>query len=118
MTKNNTPLEEYECRRLVGDLMEMQARGLDVLFTCHPHETFTKSWSVKNRNKAMGVRKGFPDYTLIINRKCFHIEMKRQQGGQTTKEQKVWIDKLCDAGQDVYICKGRDEALKVIQRYL
>jgi len=87
-------------------------------FTHIPNETFTKFWSVKIKNRKLGVSKGFPDYAIIVNNKLIFIEMKRLKGGQVSEHQKEWIDalNLCD-GVDVYVCKGFDEAKQIIENY-
>lgn len=89
----------------------------DVKFTHIPNSTFTKSWGVKMRNKALGVRAGFPDLVIIIRNKFFCIEMKREKGGVLSPVQKEWINALKNANIPVHVCKGFDEAKKVVDSY-
>lgn len=116
MTKNNTPLEDKECYDFVAWLEKEK-----IMFTHIPNETFTKSWGVKNRNKALGVRKGFPDYCLILPdyRGMLFVEMKRQKGSTTSPEQKVWIEEIKKIeGCDAAICYGADEAIAYVKQFL
>lgn len=89
----------------------------DVKFTHIPNSTFTKSWGVKMRNKALGVRAGFPDLVIIIKNKFFCIELKREKGGVLSPFQKDWIQALEEAHIPVYVCKGFEEGKKIINKY-
>ena len=108
-------LTEDEEQKLFVEWLEYQ----NIKFSALPMSTFTKSWAVKNRNKAMGVRAGVPDLMLIIKNILIFIEMKRTKGGQVSEYQKEWIDRLnkCD-GVSAYVCYGFDEAKKVVEKYL
>lgn len=111
---NLTPLEDNECIAFVQYLEILQNQGHDILFTHIANETYTKSWKQKNRNKAVGVRAGLPDYVIIINGCLMFLEMKRQKGGTLTKAQKLWIVELRRTGASVKVTKGFDEAKEVI----
>lgn len=81
--------------------------------------------------KAEGVKAGVPDLMLpvmkyigtgILDRSleyagCF-IEMKRQRGGTVSPEQSKWHEWLIDEGYCVVVCKGAEEAKRVILEYL
>lgn len=104
--------EEIECRALVEYL---DIRGLK--YSHLAQSTFTRSWSVKARNKAIGVRPGVPDYLIIVKNTCVFIEMKRKKGGVTSKYQKEWIEKLSGCnGVIAMVCAGAEEAISVIQK--
>jgi len=69
--------------------------------------------------KEMGLQKGFTDLMVMLPNKIIFIEMKRIKGSKTSREQKVWnmvLDALPYAS--AYICKGCDEAIKVIEEEL
>lgn len=71
--------------------------------------------------KATGVKKGVPDLLLPIPNKTHHglfIELKRVKGGNVSPEQKTWLAKLSEQGYMAVVCKGFDEAKKVIEQYL
>lgn len=112
---NLTPTEYEECVVLVEYLETMQNLGRIRLFTHIPNETFTKSWNIKRKNKAQGVRKGFPDYVVITNKEMLFIEMKRKQGSVTSPEQQEWINALLRLGFRARICYGYDEAKLFIE---
>jgi len=106
-----TPTEYDECVVLAEYL---DKRG--ITYAHIPNETFTKSWGVKMRNKKQGVKRGVPDYMIIIKNLLIFIEMKRVKNSVTSKEQKEWIAKLnnCNSVQ-AYICNGFDEAKEDIE---
>jgi hypothetical protein len=70
--------------------------------------------------KRTGYVKGFPDLFIYEPRGEFHglaIEMKKLKGGTASPEQKRWQDDLRNRGYCSYICKGNEEAIKVIDEY-
>jgi hypothetical protein len=89
-------------------------------FTKVPNETFTKSWSVKRRNKEEGVRAGFPDYVILIPERCaLFIELKRTKRSVTRQNQLDWQKTIntipnCEA----FVCKGAEEAIATIKQFL
>jgi hypothetical protein len=107
-----TPLEDDEQKLLVEWLEKTRK---DIKFSALPLSTFTKSWSVKNRNKALGVRAGVPDMMLIIKKQLIFIEMKRKKVGVVRPNQQEWIDALNACGVKTFVCYGFDEAQKVIE---
>lgn len=115
---NNTPLEATDQANLVQYLELQQMRGKDIMFSAIPNSTYSKSWSVKRRNKQQGVRAGLPDLFLIINQKPLFIEMKREKGGSLSLEQKVWINKIQNAGIDTFVCRGFEEAKNTVDKFL
>lgn len=106
----DVPTEDEE-QAVVVQYLELKGHK----FSHIPNSTFTKSWSVKNRNKRLGVRPGLPDLFCIIHYTAIWIEMKRTKGGVLSQAQKDWIQTLEDAGQTVWVCKGADAAIKKIQ---
>lgn len=107
------PTEEVEQRYVVQYLEFRHCK-----FTAIPNSTYTPSWKQKWKNKETGLRAGFPDLVIIANGKFFCIEMKRRTGGTVSPAQKDWHAALQAAGVPVYVCKGFDEAKKVIDSYL
>lgn len=68
-----------------------------------------------------GVKAGVPDICLPIPRGGYgalYIEMKREKGGTVQDNQRDWQKKLINAGNAAFICKGCEEAWKVILAYL
>lgn len=102
---------EYEEQVAVVQYLELKGHK----FTAIPNSTYTPSFNQKRKNKASGLRAGFPDMVVIIHHTLVFIEMKRRKGGVLSKFQKDWIASLEDAGQTVWVCKGADEAIKKIR---
>jgi hypothetical protein len=70
--------------------------------------------------KRTGYVKGFPDLFIYEPRGEFHglaIEMKKEKGGTASPEQKRWQKQLRNRGYASYICKGSEDAIKVIDEY-
>ena len=70
--------------------------------------------------KRTGYVKGFPDLFIYEPRGSFNglaIEMKKEKGGVASPEQKRWQEQLRNRGYSSYICKGSEEAIKVIDEY-
>jgi hypothetical protein len=71
--------------------------------------------------KAEGVKPGVPDLFLPIARNgyygCF-IEMKRIKGSRTDPEQTDWLFNLHLQGYFTAVCKGCEQAQKVLVAYL
>lgn len=106
------PTEHEECITLVNYL---DLKGYK--YTHIPNETFTKSWSQKRKNKEAGVKKGVPDYLIILPVGLLFIEMKRKKGSTTSQEQHEWIEALNKLnGVEAVICKGADMAIEYIEK--
>jgi len=70
--------------------------------------------------KRTGYVKGFPDIFIYEPRGSFFglaIEMKKEKGSTASPEQKRWQEQLRNRGYCSYICKGSEEAIKVIDEY-
>jgi len=70
--------------------------------------------------KRTGYVKGFPDLFIYEPRAAFFglaIEMKKEKGGTASPEQKRWQEQLRNRSYASYICKGSEEAIKVIDEY-
>lgn len=73
------------------------------------------------RLRAEGVLKGIPDLCIPYPRGPFHglyIEMKRRKGGVVSPEQMATIEALRGLGYCVEICRGADEAIRVLNFYM
>ena len=71
--------------------------------------------------KRMGMKRGFPDISLLVPNKKYHglfIELKADKTKRLTKEQKEGLDKLNKYGYKAVRCNGSDEAIQVIKEYL
>ena len=112
----SVPTEESDCRALTA---WMTLKGL--LFSHVPQETYTKSWGVKARNRAMGVRRGVPDYLVVVRgsgaSRLVFVEMKRKGSPPSAvkDEQRTWLNELSKVpGVTAAVCRGFDEAERLI----
>jgi len=113
--KNNTTLLEEQEQALLVQWLEL--KGL--VFSAIPNSTYTTSWKVKARNKAMGVRPGVPDMMIIVGSRLVFIELKRIEGGSLSGYQKKWINYLHECDRVIVgVCYGFDEAKQFIQNIL
>lgn len=70
--------------------------------------------------KRTGYVKGFPDLFIYEPNQYYKglaIEMKKEKGGVASPEQKWWQEQLRNRGYSSYICKGSEEAIKIIDEY-
>ena len=65
--------------------------------------------------KKMGMKKGFPDISLLVPK---YYELKADKTKRLTKEQEKWLDNLNLYGYRAVRCNGSDEAIAVIKEYL
>lgn len=71
--------------------------------------------------KRTGVKAGVPDVCLPVPRDGKHglyLEMKRRKGGEVSVSQRTWLNFLKAQGYATAVCKGWEEAVKVISAYL
>ena len=76
---------------------------------------------VASKLKAEGVRAGIPDLFLAVPRREAHglfIEMKKANGGRTSKKQDAALDMLGEQGYKWAVCYGWTEAKRTIESYL
>lgn len=73
------------------------------------------------RMKAEGMKTGVPDICLPVARGGHHglyIELKRVKNSRVTVAQMAWIEALTRQGYVAAVCRGADEAIELITRYL
>lgn len=120
------PLEDDECIAF--------SQWLTVNNIPHAHIANESRSSSKNamirgaKLKRMGQARGVWDYEVFVPIKgidghidCYEmlkIEMKRRKGGTVSIEQKIWGDIYEKAGIQCKVCKGSDEAIAFVKRFL
>lgn len=118
---NNTPLEEIEQTELFR-WAAWQQHAVPELALLHAIPNGGKrSVTEAKRLKAQGVKTGVSDVFLPVARGGFHglyIEMKRQQGGRLSEEQRWWLNAVREQGYAAYMCCGWNEAAEVITEYI
>lgn len=70
------------------------------------------------RLKKMGVRKGVPDYLLVVKNKLVFIEMKRSVGGTLRPTQRAWLEALQCAGAHTFVCEGSKDAIACVTNFV
>lgn len=71
--------------------------------------------------KKAGTKAGYPDLLLDIPRNGYHglrIELKRDKGGTVSGKQKERLAMLQDEGYKAVVCRGFDESIKTITKYM
>lgn len=74
-----------------------------------------------NHMKAEGMKKGIPDLFLPVARHGYHglfIEMKRDDGGAVSSEQKAFMKFAEEQGYLDKVCFGYEEAKDALEWYL
>lgn len=101
MYKELIPTEEEEQQALFKWLEFAANRHPELLLMIHIPNEGKRSQVAGARLKPVGLRKGVPDLFLPVPKGKYHglwIEMKRQKGSKTSKEQKNWIEALNGQG--------------------
>lgn len=109
------PLEQVEQEAVA---MYLDTQYPNVLYCASAGGLRTSLRSAVKMKKA-GYKKGFPDLFIYEPRDGCNglaIEMKRKEG-IVTLEQKIWIGELQARGYQSWICRGFDEAKRVIDDY-
>ena len=115
---------EHEEQVVIFDwasLMSPQHPELELLFAI-PNGSY-KSRASARKFAAEGLKSGVPDICLPVpspdgKHTALYIELKRRHGGKVSDTQKWWIERLTAAGCKALVCKGADEAITEIERYL
>ena len=116
---NNTP---YETDEQIAFVEYLEARNIK--FTAIPNGFVAggkNKFALIRKLKAEGLQNGFPDL-MIFQKSGKHdllfLEMKRQEGGSLSDEQKEWIDFLDQSGFCVAVAKGCDHAISILENYM
>ena len=114
MKNNPTPLEYDECKLFA---VWLRARGLT--FSHIPNSTWTPSFGAMQRNKALGVDAGIPDYIVLTPNGVLFVEMKRREGSTVSARQKEWIEHINETpGAQAEVCYGYQEAIEFVEKFI
>ena len=127
MSKNHCPTEYQEQCAVIAWARMMAATTEPRLALLHGDATGVRvpiGCAVKIRNA--GAVKGWPDLMLPVFKRDsggvlyngLFIELKRRRGGVVSPEQVIVQTRLRAEGYCVHVCKGADEAIRVISEYL
>lgn len=112
MNKHIVLSEDFEQTRFAGWL-----EANKYLFTASPAGLNQRSAITRAKGYRTGVRRGFPDMTIVLKSgRLMFVEMKRTKGGTVSKEQKIWIAalNLCPSVTAV-VAKGFEEAVSAVE---
>ena len=115
------PAEHEEQKALFRWATMMSTRHVALLLMYAIPNGGHRDIRVARKLKAEGVKRGVPDICLPVPRGRYgalYIELKRLKGGSVTKSQREWHDALWAAGNRVEVCRGCEEAIWMIERYL
>lgn len=73
-----------------------------------------KSRAVAGVSKAMGLRAGWPDLTLIHKGRAILAELKTDSGRLSTKQRQL-CDQITAAGGEVYLIRSLDDFLAMLE---
>mgnify|MGYP003114906570 FL=1 len=113
-------MKEYQLQKAVCQYLDLN----NVLYCGSMGGQYQKYHSQRNKAKATGYKRGFPDLFIYeisrIDDKLYcglAIELKVKYN-KPTNEQRWWIYQLKDRGYKAHICTGIDEAIQIIDDYL
>lgn len=115
------PSEDEEQTQVVKWAELQMGRWPDLQWLYHIPNGGKRRRTEAARFKAMGVKAGVPDLCLPVPKGGYHglyIEMKRQEGGKLSKDQREWIEGLDKNGYCVRRCDGARQAIAVLEAYM
>ncbi len=115
LKKDKPPTETYEQIKLATWLDRNGIR-----FYAVPNGGW-RSMTEAIKFKRCGVKAGVPDLCIPLPVEPYHglyIELKRLSGSKTSEEQVEWLNFLQSKGYYAVVCKGFDEAKRVVEYYL
>lgn len=111
--------EKGQNESIIHKLVVRYLSWLKLLYNHSPNEG-KRSPQQASYLKSLGMQAGFPDLFIYEPTTQYHglaIELKRERGGRVSEAQKHWIDELNKRGYLAVVCKGYDEAQRVIDDY-
>lgn len=115
------PTETAEQQTLFQWARMMCGKWPELKLLYHIPNEGKRSQKTGARMKAEGLKKGVPDICLPVARGGNHglyIELKRVENSRVTQEQLEWIEALMAQGYVAAVCRGCDEAIRLITDYL
>tara|TARA_R110002020_G_scaffold92899_2_gene224462 strand:- start:14776 stop:15111 length:336 start_codon:yes stop_codon:yes gene_type:complete len=109
-------MKEYHLQKQVCNYLDFK----NVLFCGSMGGQYQMHFSQRIKSQKSGYKKGFPDLFIYEPRGNYHglaIELKVGYN-KPTKEQREWIEKLSNNGYFAAVCRGIDETIETIDKYL
>ena len=109
-------MKEYQLQKSICSYLDLK----NVLYCGSMGGQYQKFHSQRNKAKASGYKRGFPDLFIYEPRENYYglaIELKVGYN-KPTNEQLAWIEELNERGYKACVCTGIEETLEVINNYL
>ena len=124
--KDFNPLEDDEC---IAFSMWLNENAIPHAHIANESRSSSQHAMIRGAKlKRMGQSRGVWDYEVYVPIKgidgtvdCYEllkIEMKRRKGGTVSAEQKQWGKIYELAGINCKVCKGADEAIKYVSKFI
>lgn len=116
--RQHTAHEENMHMRIVSLMATSYPKYAPLLV--HNANEFKGTVSQGAKRKALGVRKGFPDFSFFLPTSYYHglhIELKYGKNKQS-EEQKYYEDLLTLQGYQYVVCKSEEEFMNGIAQYI
>ncbi len=128
--KRSTPEHDEQVALFFwAEISKNKIPALELLLAIPNGAYYGGHWSVANKMKEEGVKKGVPDVFLPVPMTYLNegnvtdlkaglwIEMKAGKN-KPSEEQKWWIEKLREMGYRVEVCYSAKDAIHIIEEYL
>lgn len=115
------PTESEEQQQIFQWAAYAIGRWPELKYLHHIPNGGARSKATSGKLKAEGVKPGVPDICLPVPHGKYHglyIELKRRKGGRLSDDQSEWLTALRGFGYFAVSCRGAQEAIEVIQRYV
>ena len=109
-------MKEYQLQKAVCQYLDLK----NVLYCGSMGGQYQKYYSQRNKAKATGYKRGFPDLFIYEPRGSYHglaIELKVGYN-KPTLEQINWANKLTERGYLAMTSNGLDQTIEIIETYL
>jgi len=109
-------MKEYQLQKAVCKYLDLK----NILYCASLGGQYQKFHSQRNKAKASGYKKGFPDLFLYEPRGKYHglaIELKVGYN-KPTVEQLTWLNKLTKRGYLAMSSNGLKNTIEIIDKYL
>ena len=109
-------MKEYQLQKAVCKYLDLK----NVLYCGSMGGQYQKFHSQRNKAKATGYKRGFPDLFIYEPRGSYHglaIELKVGYN-KPTLEQLTWLNKLTERGYLAMTSNELDQTIEIINQYL
>ena len=109
-------MKEYQLQKAVCKYLDLK----NVLYCGSMGGQYQPHFSQRNKAKATGYKRGFPDLFLYEPRGSYHglaIELKIGYN-KPSVQQLTWLNKLTERGYLAMSCNNLDKAIEIIDTYM